>query len=206
MTVPGRPDTNPRPMRTRRGPLPADVAAAALDAIRRRGVDAFTVTDVAQRTQWDAATIRENWGDHAELAVRALSVQWEQQVPLPDTGSLREDLATLAHLIARYLNTSGGRSFMRLLVVDERNWGAGDARAEFWESRYQRMDLMFERAERRGEIRPGVDGNLVARLMLAPLHTFALYFEDAVIAEDVVNAYIDLAWNGVAAAVLSTPQ
>lgn len=201
MTVPGRPDTSPRPMRVRRTPLPTDVTEAALTAIRRRGVDAFTVADVAQRTQWDAATIREQWGDSAELAVRALSVQWEQEVPLPDTGSLRQDLATLAHLIADYLNTSGGRSFMRLLVVDERNWGSGDARAEFWESRYQRMDLMFQRAEQRGEIRPGVDGNLVARLMLAPLHTFALYFEDAVIAEEAVNAYIDLAWNGIAAAV-----
>jgi AcrR family transcriptional regulator len=201
MTVPGRPDTSPRPMRTRRTPLPADVTAAALDAIRRRGVDAFTVADVAQRTQWEAATIRENWGDNAELAVRALSVQWEQQVPLPDTGSVREDLAQWTRCIARYLNTSAGRSFMRLLVVDERNWGCGDARAEFWEARYQRVDARFERAKRRGEIRPGFDGNLAARLMMAPLHTFALYFEDAVIEEDAVNAYIDLAWNGIAAAV-----
>jgi AcrR family transcriptional regulator len=156
MTVPGRPDTSPRPIRVRREPPLPDLTAAVLDAILRRGVDRFTLADIEQRTSFDAATVRRQWGDKAELAVRALSLQWESEIPLPDTGNICDDLTQWAHLITRYLSTPGGRWFMRL-VVDGRNWGSDDARAEFSETRYQRVDVLFARAQRRGGIRPGVD-------------------------------------------------
>ena len=206
MSVPGRPLPNPGHRSSLRGPLPAEITSATLEAIRRKSVDGFTLSDVEERTRIDAASIRQRWGDKAELAVRALSAQWENAVPLPDTGSLREDMATWTRSIARYLSTSSGRSFMRLLVVDDHNWGSGDARAEFWETRYQRVDQMFERAERRGEIRPGVDGNMLTRMMMAPLHAYALYFEDAIIEDETVNAIIDMAWNGIAATALRPSQ
>jgi hypothetical protein len=53
--------------------LPASVAVATVEAIRRRGMNAFTVEEVAMITGLDPMTIRDRWGDKEELAVRALS-------------------------------------------------------------------------------------------------------------------------------------
>ncbi len=92
---------------------------------------------------------------------------------------------------------------MRLLVVDDRDWGAGDARAEFWQIRFQRVKAIFERAEQRGEIRTGVKYQVAMQLMIAPLHAHALYTEDAV-DEHTVDAVIDMAWPAIAAAASPT--
>ena len=138
------------------------------------------------------------------MAVRALSAHYEAIIPIPDTGSFREDLTTFTHSVARFLTDSTGRLLMRLLVVDDRDWGAGDVRAEFWRIRFGRVKLMFERAERRGEIRSGVNYPVAMQLMIAPLHAHALYTEDA-IDEDTVNSIIDMAWPAIASAALHSP-
>ena len=92
---------------------------------------------------------------------------------------------------------------MRLLVVDDRDWGAGNARAEFWQIRFQRVKAIFERAEQRGEIRTGVKYQVAMQLMIAPLHAHAPYTEDAV-DEHTVDAVIDMAWPAIAAAASPT--
>jgi AcrR family transcriptional regulator len=184
--------------------LPASVAVATVESIRRRGMNAFTVEDVAKSTGLDPMTIRDRWGDKEELAMRALSAHYEATIPIPDTGSLHDDLTTFTHSVARFLTDSTGRLLMRLLVVDDRDWGAGDARAEFWRIRFERVKVMFERAERRGEIRTGVNYQVAMQLMIAPLHAHALYTEDA-IDDDIVDTIIDMAWPAIASAALREP-
>src|SRR4051795_2593789 len=71
--------------------LPASVAVATVESIRRRGMNAFTVEDVAKFTGLDPMTIRDRWGDEEELAVRALCAHYEATIPIPDTGSFRDD-------------------------------------------------------------------------------------------------------------------
>ncbi|NTY58405.1 TetR-like C-terminal domain-containing protein [Mycolicibacterium sphagni] len=178
--------------------LPTDVTAATLEAIRRRGIDAFTLDDVAELTGRDILALSELCGDKEELAVRSLTAHYEDSIPLPDTGCLRDDMAALAHSVARFLSTGNGRLLMRLLVVDDRDWGAGETRNEFWQVRFQRVQEMFDRAEQRGEIRPDVNGHIAMQLMLAPLHAYALYLEDNIIEEETVQAIVEAAWRGVA--------
>lgn len=190
------------------GDLPCDVAAATLDAILRRGIDAFTLADVSELTGIHELTICDRWGDKSELAVRTLIAHHEQTVPLPDTGYLRDDMVIFTHSVARFLSTSTGRLLMRLLVVDDHNWGADDTRAEFWRARFQRIKVMFDRAEQRGEIPPGINGHIALQLMVAPLHAYALYLDDIVIVidEETVDAVVDMAWRGVASTALTVPR
>ncbi|EHB56392.1 hypothetical protein MycrhDRAFT_3586 [Mycolicibacterium rhodesiae JS60] len=179
--------------------LPADVAAATLEAIRRRGIDAFELDDVAGLIGRDILSLSELCNGKQELAVRSLTAHYEESIPLPDTGNLRDDMAALAQSVARFLSTSNGRLLMRLLVVDDRDWGAGETRNEFWQVRFERVQVMFDRAEQRGEIRPDVNGHIAMQLMLAPLHAYALYLEDNIIDEDTVELIINMAWQGIAA-------
>jgi AcrR family transcriptional regulator len=179
--------------------LPDDVASAIVEAIRRRGIDGFSVEHVAELTGLDPMTVCERWGEKEELAVRGLAAHYDSSIPIPDTGCLRDDVVAFTHAVARFLTDSTGRLLMRLLVVDDRDWGAGDARVGFWQIRFQRVKTMFERAERRGEIRAGVNYQVAMQMMIAPLHAHALYTEDA-IDEHMVNAIIEMAWPAIAAA------
>lgn len=135
--------------------------------------------------------------------MRALAAYYDDTIPIPDTGCLHDDLVTFTRSVARFLADSTGRLLMRLLVVDARDWGAGDARTEFWQIRFQRVKEMFERAERRGEIRTAVNYQVATQLMIAPLHAHALYTED-VIDEHIVDAIIEMAWPAIAAAASPT--
>jgi AcrR family transcriptional regulator len=202
--MPDEPMKEGGPTLDERTALPASVAVATVDAIRRRGINAFTVEDVAELTGLDSMTICDLWGDKEELAVRALTAHYDATIPIPDTGCLHDDLVSFTHSVARFLTDSTGRLLMRLLVVDDRNWGAGDTRAAFWQIRFQRVKLMFERAERRGEIRTGVNHQVAMQLMIAPLHAHALYTEDA-IEKHTVDAIIDMAWTAIAAVALRSP-
>jgi hypothetical protein len=55
-----------------RADLPAGVAAAIVEAIRRRGIDALSVEHVSELTGLDALTICERWGD-IEMAWPAIA-------------------------------------------------------------------------------------------------------------------------------------
>lgn len=66
--------------------------AAATDLLRTRGIPGFTIEEVARTSGVAKTTIYRHWPRAAQLMAEAVSAQITP-VSVPDTGSLRSDLA-----------------------------------------------------------------------------------------------------------------
>jgi AcrR family transcriptional regulator len=76
------------------------VRAATLAALTEHGWNGLTVEDVAARAGVNKTTIYRRWGGREALVADVLLAVSDQQIPLPDTGSLRGDLAAFARQVA----------------------------------------------------------------------------------------------------------
>jgi AcrR family transcriptional regulator len=162
----------PRPGgRTARTKRAAYQAAAAL--VAERGHDAVTMTDIAQRAGVAATSLYRRWGDVRVLIMEAAVEQLMAEQPLPDTGSLREDLRVWARRIAASLRSREGSSFFRALVATAPAMGADGGRIAALRPRLEQIATMLERARLRGESAPPVDE--VLDHLLAPLYVRAMF-------------------------------
>lgn len=167
------------------GETDAAMRAIALDAalaeLQQWGMDRFSIEGVAQRSRLERDFIHQTWGSKRDLILEALLSYSEMMTTAPDTGTLRGDLTELALWVGHYLNQPVGRRIVRMLVVDSKSYTVDtDSRAAFWSLRRDVIQTVFDRAARRGELRPGVRPALALQLLTSPLHTFALFSNDDV--------------------------
>ena len=177
----------PRP-----GGRSARTRAAAFEAVAallaERGHDSFTMTEVAERAGVAATSLYRRWGDVRVLVMEAAVEQVMREHPLPDTGSLREDLRVWGRSIAVSLSDRQGSSFFRAFVATAMPPGpASAARAGAIMRRVEQIALMVERGRARGETAP--EPAEVLDHLLAPLYMRALFGArvDEAFAEDLVE-------------------
>lgn len=134
------------------------ILSAAAELILARGFDAMTVDEVASRARVGKATVYRRWARKEDLALAAMERLYRTEVPIPDTGTLRNDLVAVYTSVLTFANSPAGQEFLRTLVVesvrDARIAALYRAAAEKVESR---AVAMFDRAIERGEVRPDVD-------------------------------------------------
>lgn len=93
-----RESDTPVPQRRRGAALQSALLGAAWDELVERGYDSFTIESVARRAQTSRAVLYRRWASKAELVRAAIGHAGQQDsVPIPDTGSLRDDLVELLH-------------------------------------------------------------------------------------------------------------
>lgn len=152
----------------RRGGRSARVVNAVLNAtveeISRSGYVGLTVEGVAERAGVNKTTIYRRWPTKVELVQAALqSIQ--HKMPLPDSGSLRDDLLSLAETWTRFINTPQGRSLAAMIESAGPQSELGML--------VQRMDMesfrdclkICERGIKRGELPPNADCDLMIILV-----------------------------------------
>ena len=165
-------------IRRRAGGRSARVREAVLDAtvaaVIEHGPVALTVADVARRAGVHETSIYRRWGTRERLVVEALLQTSEQQLPIPDTGSLRADLSAFAESLRVYLETPIGRAGMGALATATNDPAILSARDDFWERRYEIARVMIDRAVARGELPAGTDPRLALEALIGPLHFRAL--------------------------------
>lgn len=102
-----------------RGPkVRAAVLAAAVDELSEHGYAAFTVDNVAQRTGVHKTTIYRRWSDRDALIADALADSVAAEIPVPDTGSIDDDLNTLARSLVAWISSPSGRAVLSVMVAD----------------------------------------------------------------------------------------
>jgi AcrR family transcriptional regulator len=150
------------------------VLDATLASLAEGGLDKLTVADVAERAGVHETSIRRRWRTKEDLISDALLNNSEQYLPIPDTGSIREDLATFAAELAAYLTTPLGRALIQAMTAAGEDAALAEARTVFWQARYELASAMLERAVDRGELPATVDSRLALEALIAPLNFRAL--------------------------------
>jgi AcrR family transcriptional regulator len=161
-------------IRRRPGGRSARVREAVFDAVVaalvEHGAGGFSVGDVAERAGVHETSIYRRWGTRERLALDALLDRSRRELPIPDTGSFRGDLAAFARELVAYLNTPLGRALVHLMAIDvDDEPEVVAARDEFWATRFDLAGVMVERAVDRGEVPAGIDPRLALELLIAPL-------------------------------------
>ena len=146
-------------------------ATAAL--VAERGYDAVTMTDIAERAGMAATSLYRRWGDVRALMREVAAEKLMRELPLRDTGSLRGDLLAWARPIAINLAKPEGSTFFRAVIATAPAGTGGSKRSAALKRRGEEMELMLERARRRGEKPPDVSE--LMDYVLAPLYMRALF-------------------------------
>src|SRR5271156_1535101 len=85
------------------------ILTAAVDLLAERGLAAMSIEEVAARAGVGKATIYRRWSSKGLLALDAFVTSFQEQQPLPDTGTLRGDLiAALTAWVRAVTGTSMG--------------------------------------------------------------------------------------------------
>ncbi|MGY1820815.1 TetR/AcrR family transcriptional regulator [Geodermatophilus sp. SYSU D00079] len=147
------------PPRTRTGSRRLDpardeaIAAAVLEVLAREGYAGLTMDAVAMAAGVGKATIYRRWSSKADLLLGVLDVAVEDELPLPDTGNLRDDLVVLLTTTLDLMDGPAGRATRSLLgaVVGDPALAEASRRGPLaaWS---QALTAVLERAVDRGEI------------------------------------------------------
>jgi AcrR family transcriptional regulator len=167
--------TTTETVRSSRGGRPRDpsrdgvIRAAILRLLADVGYGALTMDAVAAQAGVGKATIYRRWRTKEDLVVDTIAELHQMGAATPDTGSLEGDLRQLLHSLVSVVNGPLGAATLSLLstvphqpalAVAFRAGPIGVWRAAF--------DEVWERAEKRGEVRSGA-GPLAAEATSALL-------------------------------------
>jgi len=190
--VPGA-NVDPRVARTR-----ATVLSAAIDLLAERGYSGFSVESVVERTGIAKTTVYRHWPTRDDLLSAAIA-ELDGTGPLPDTGSVRQDLRDLFARRVRAARTPRWERCMPALVeAAVRHPELATVIARLASQVLAQIETLLGRGIERGELRRGIDPQLAASALIGPIVFRRLLLHEAPTLQR-VSAVIDLLMQGIAA-------
>ena len=175
----------------------AAVLRATLEAMAEHGPGGLTISEIARRAGVHATSVQRRWGTTENVVLDAMLTRSQEQLPVPDTGTLRGDLIAFSRLVAAYLATPLGTALSRTMAVAEDDPDMADGRLQFWRARYDIARVMISRAIERRELDDGTDSQLALELLIAPLHFRALLTRQP-IDDTMIEQVVDTLLRGLA--------
>jgi len=129
----------------------------------------ISIEEIARKAGVGKATIYKWWPSKAYIAFDAFSRRLKEMVPICDTGSAERDFKQQLRSLFAFFDTPAGlvlRHFVAEGQVDEEF--ASLFRDRFIKPRRETIGVIFDRAVERGQIRRGLDREVVLDLIYGP--------------------------------------
>lgn len=159
--------------RTRQDRQP-EILAAARELLEKKGLDGFSIADVAKRVEVSEAAVFYYFPTRRHLMFRVISdwmlpVLERLELDLPHIGGTRERLMVF---ITRHLHEMVQAPGLHRLIYRELHWdNYYTSTLHRLNQRYTRIVLwIIEQGKRSGEIRQSVDAHLTRDLLFGGLH------------------------------------
>ncbi|MEO3929325.1 TetR/AcrR family transcriptional regulator [Micromonosporaceae bacterium B7E4] len=137
-----------------------DAALRLLTTARHDGGP--TVDVIAHEAGVGKQTIYRWWQSKGAVLLEALTDWSDSLVPVPDTGSLREDLCTyLAHTFRRAGEPATAAVLRTLAAEAARDPGTAELFRQFTQTRRDALHAIVRRGRERGELGPELDLDLL---------------------------------------------
>jgi AcrR family transcriptional regulator len=152
------------------------VRAAVLSLLAERGYQRTTITAVAERAKVGRGALYRRWRSKGEMVFGAVVHGLELADP-PQYGSLAGDLEALGERIALLSDSAIARAALLGLTTElDGDPGLREALdARLWAVERRYLAVILTRAVARGELRPGVDPELVRRLLVGAIAIAPIY-------------------------------
>ena len=149
----------------------AAAIAATLAELAERGYAALSLERIARRAGVNPTSLYRRWGSRERLVLEAMLEQVADHVPVPDTGSLREDLLAFARTGAANSARPEVAAMARAVAAQAPHDAELAAASEaFWTERLALDGAIVERAIARGEVEPSTDPTRVIEAVIGPIH------------------------------------
>ena len=160
---------------TRPGGRSARVRAAVIESLlgelSDHGFGETTMEGIARRAGVNKTTLYRRWGSRENLLLDAMLELGERRVPIPDTGSLREDLLTVGREIVANVTRPDTIGLVHALAAEaHQNPELIAAARAFWEVRFSLLEEMVARAVERGELPAGTDPKPILEGLLGGIY------------------------------------
>ena len=133
-----------------------------------KGIDAFTIAEVAAKAGVHETSIYRRWGTKHALIRDACLHHADVALPVPDTGSLRSDLTAWLDRLVATLNSPEGRTVLALSLSQHPH--VVTARRNYWQQRFEMLRALFAKAVARGEFPRHANPIQVIETLIAPLY------------------------------------
>ncbi|WP_040784011.1 TetR-like C-terminal domain-containing protein [Nocardia pneumoniae] len=173
------------------------VIDATLARIESVGIGNVRVADVAADAGVHETSIYRRWKTLPRLLLDALLSRVAEEIPLPDTGSLRGDLERFTTDLIRFAETPSGMALIRGTVIGDADPEVDAARREFWVRRLSASEEIIRRGIARGEVTPTVNPRLTMLALGGLVHLHVTQLGEA-LPPDLAREAVDLVLGGIA--------
>jgi len=171
---------------------------AVLDEWTDRGYARMSMEAVARRAGVGKSALYRRWSSKQRMAMAVLGELEDTMLNLPDTGSLRGDLAAGMHALLGWLTYPRiGPIIADLVAETTRDPELGSAvHTVLRMPRHEQTRELFDRAVARGEINPDTDPELVTDLVASIVYWRTIVRGKA-ITDDYLDAVINILQHGL---------
>lgn len=156
------------------------------------GYPAVTFETVARRAGVHKTTLYRRWARPEALLLEAAAEFSATSAPVPDTGSLRDDLLLLGRQVAESLRSPAPQAMLRAVAIEARhNPVLADVARGYWRARVQHIGEIVRRGVENGEISFSIDPHLVIEALLGPLYLRTLVMQEPV-DDSFIEGVVDL--------------
>lgn len=174
----------------------ATVLNAGLAELVDVGFHALSLEGIAKRAGVNKTTLYRRWGTREALMLDAVRERAFTKVPIPDTGTLRDDLVELVRAAIANLQTPEVQAMVRVgISLAPHESAVATMVSSFWTERLAVDGVIVERAIDRGEIAP-VDPGSVIEAVLGPPY-FRVLVTGRPVTDDFLVATVDLVLSGL---------
>ncbi|MBO3462567.1 TetR/AcrR family transcriptional regulator [Aetokthonos hydrillicola Thurmond2011] len=171
------------------------ILTAAVELLQEKGYRDICIEALASRAGVGKQTIYRWWSSKAEVIMEAYSAIVTEDIPAPDTGSIKQDLCQiLLQLFAILTTTTTGKALTGLIAEAQMDASlASSFRKQFIECRTAATRTILERGVARGELRSDSNLDLVIDAIYGPIWYRLLLKHgtlDDAFAEELVNFVI----------------
>lgn len=172
------------------------ILQATLELLAEVGYPAMSMEAIAARAGVGKATIYRRYASKEELVADALESRFgEEEEPVPDTGSLWDDLELVIGEIVRTMVSDLGRQTMALIISTA---SSSPQFAQIYYTKYiaphrDEFEALFDRAKARGEITHNIDAGFFIDLVGSSIFYALVFKPDAAAIEAHIRRVIRLA-------------
>jgi AcrR family transcriptional regulator len=150
---------------------------------------------IAARAGVHEATLYRRWKTKERLVIDAANHRIIDDIPVPDTGSLRGDLIANLQSLRTFLLSALGQALFQTIVVTAHIPEFRAFRKEHWQKRHAQFQVIFDRATQRGECSPQINTQLFLETLAGALYV-RLFVANEPVDETLPAQIVDLMLSG----------
>lgn len=162
--------------------------------VTEKGFQDVTIEGIAKHAGVSKATIYKWWPNKAAVVADSFFTTLKEQYPVPDTGSVIEDLIIQISNLYTFLASDEGRIIRELIAQGQSDSDVAEAyQSRYFLPRRKVSQAILEQGVQRGEIKAGLNLELCVEMIYAPLFYRLLITGETINAEflrDVVSCVL----------------